>query len=280
MHQPSCHSRVMCSPISNSHRGSMQARSHPTPGRRSPRSGGDRAPQRSPDGCCIPRDDSYRGGHTPQSRVDRRRIQVLLRRPRHSPADCREHGHNRGIAWSHAKMGIEVLAFAESGVRWVQSSPARRTTTRNSCSPTRTTLPSYCTPRARRLGRRWCHSATETSCNRRPTFATTLELAPRDRCLNVMPLFHIHGLVAALLGSLSAGASVVCTPGFSAVPFLRWIDTHAPTWYTAVPTMHQAILARLASDVHPVTSLRFIRLSSDRYRHLSCRRSRTGSVSR
>jgi acyl-CoA synthetase (AMP-forming)/AMP-acid ligase II/acyl carrier protein len=94
--------------------------------------------------------------------------------------------------------------------------------------------------------------------------AEWLRLGPRDRCLNVMPLFHIHGLVAGVLASLAAGASVVCTPGFSAVDFFRWLDDCAPTWYTAVPTMHQAVLARYAElgDRSRAPRLRFVRSSS------------------
>src|ERR671910_865840 len=72
---------------------------------------------------------------------------------------------------------------------------------------------------------------------------SALHLTAADRCLNVMPLFHIHGLVAAALGSLAGGASVICTPGFFATQFFDWMDECRPTWYTAVPTMHQAILA-------------------------------------
>jgi oxalate---CoA ligase len=82
-------------------------------------------------------------------------------------------------------------------------------------------------------------------CASAQNISRTLQLQPSDRCLNVMPLFHIHGLVAGLLSSLAAGASVVCAPGFSAVDFFRWVDATGPTWYSAVPTMHQAILARL-----------------------------------
>src|SRR6185436_5669457 len=85
-----------------------------------------------------------------------------------------------------------------------------------------------------------------------------------DRCLNVMPLFHIHGLVAGLLASLSAGASVVCAPGFYAPRFFEWMAAFHPTWYTAVPTMHQSILARTEENratlqQHP---LRLVRSSS------------------
>ncbi|HEX4113562.1 MAG TPA: acyl--CoA ligase [Stellaceae bacterium] len=92
----------------------------------------------------------------------------------------------------------------------------------------------------------------------------TLRLTPEDRCLNIMPLFHIHGLMAATLSSLAAGASVICTPGFNALKFFAWLDEVKPTWYTAVPTMHQAILTRAArnQDIIARSHLRFIRSSS------------------
>ena len=92
----------------------------------------------------------------------------------------------------------------------------------------------------------------------------TLALAPQDRCLNIMPLFHIHGLVAAVLSSLAAGGSVCCTPGFNALRFFAWLDDATPTWYTAVPTMHQAILARASRNAEAIerSRLRLIRSSS------------------
>ncbi len=91
--------------------------------------------------------------------------------------------------------------------------------------------------------------------------ARSLELTADDRCLNVMPLFHIHGLVAALLSSLSAGSSIVCAPGFHAPSFHTWLSELEPTWYTAVPAMHQAVVARKPDEAGP-TSLRFVRSSS------------------
>ena len=92
----------------------------------------------------------------------------------------------------------------------------------------------------------------------------TLALRANDRCLNVMPLFHIHGLIAAILASISAGASIFCTPGFNALRFLAWLEEARPSWYTAVPTMHQAILARAGKSKETVrkSNLRFIRSSS------------------
>jgi len=92
----------------------------------------------------------------------------------------------------------------------------------------------------------------------------TLALSPADTCLNIMPLFHIHGLVAAVLSSLGAGAGVSCTPGFNAFKFGEWLRDVRPTWYTAVPTMHQAILMRMRDkpDAAQAARLRFIRSSS------------------
>jgi len=93
---------------------------------------------------------------------------------------------------------------------------------------------------------------------------STLAFTPADRGLNIMPLFHIHGLIAGVLAPLSAGSSIFCTPGFNALKFFAWMEESRPTWYTAVPTMHQAILSRAGKnreviERHP---LRFLRSSS------------------
>ncbi|HEX3754115.1 MAG TPA: AMP-binding protein, partial [Rhizomicrobium sp.] len=87
---------------------------------------------------------------------------------------------------------------------------------------------------------------------------------PDDVCLNIMPLFHIHGLMAATLSSIAAGASVFCTPGFNALKFFAWLEEANPTWYTAVPTMHQAILTRADRNKEIIgkSRLRLIRSSS------------------
>ncbi|MDH3684071.1 MAG: acyl--CoA ligase [Acidimicrobiia bacterium] len=94
--------------------------------------------------------------------------------------------------------------------------------------------------------------------------ALGLGLTAADRSLNVMPLFHIHGLLAGLLAPLSAGASVVCTEGFDAFAFFRQLESFQPTYYTAVPTMHQMVLARAERHRQAArnSSLRFIRSSS------------------
>jgi oxalate---CoA ligase len=94
--------------------------------------------------------------------------------------------------------------------------------------------------------------------------AATLELSERDRALNVMPLFHIHGLIAGLSAPLSRGGSVFCSPGFNALKFFAEMEKARPTWYTAVPTMHQAILTRAGHNKEIIARhpLRFVRSSS------------------
>jgi acyl-CoA synthetase (AMP-forming)/AMP-acid ligase II len=79
-----------------------------------------------------------------------------------------------------------------------------------------------------------------------------------------MPLFHIHGLVAALLASLEAGASVACCPCFHQLRFIDWLADLKPTWYTAVPTMQAAVVARARDHQETLANhrLRLIRSSS------------------
>jgi acyl-CoA synthetase (AMP-forming)/AMP-acid ligase II len=92
----------------------------------------------------------------------------------------------------------------------------------------------------------------------------TLRLTPDDHCLNVMPLFHIHGLIAVVLSSMAAGASVCCTPGFNVLKFFHWAVDEKPSWYSAVPTMHQTILQRAERNAELVAAmkLRLVRSSS------------------
>ncbi|MCV2354792.1 acyl--CoA ligase [Paucibacter sp. B2R-40] len=92
----------------------------------------------------------------------------------------------------------------------------------------------------------------------------SLQFTSSDCGLNVMPLFHIHGLIAGVLAPLAAGSQVFCTPGFNALKFFAWMEEAKPTWYTAVPTMHQAIVARARGHAELIARqpLRFMRSSS------------------
>jgi acyl-CoA synthetase (AMP-forming)/AMP-acid ligase II/acyl carrier protein len=87
--------------------------------------------------------------------------------------------------------------------------------------------------------------------------AETLQLSTEDRGIVIMPLFHIHGLVGALLSAVYAGSSVVCTPGFDAIDFMKWSREHSATWYSAVPTMHQALLNHARENPDDTNGLKF-----------------------
>jgi acyl-CoA synthetase (AMP-forming)/AMP-acid ligase II/acyl carrier protein len=90
---------------------------------------------------------------------------------------------------------------------------------------------------------------------------TALALGESDRCLNVMPLFHVHGLISAMLSSLLGGGSVFCGPGFHKRKFFDWMETICPTWYTASPAFHHAILSEALHRRESIAQvpLRFIR---------------------
>ena len=94
--------------------------------------------------------------------------------------------------------------------------------------------------------------------------AAALRLVPADVGLVVMPLFHIHGIVAGLLAPVATGSCAHCTPGFAAAEFFGWLDTSQATWYSAVPTMHAAVVSRAPAAREAVarSRLRFVRSSS------------------
>lgn len=96
--------------------------------------------------------------------------------------------------------------------------------------------------------------------------AKTYEFTQSDTTLLVMPLFHVHGLMAATLTTLATGGCVAIPHNgkFSASTFWPSIQQVAATWYTAVPTIHQILLRRAQED-YPKDSppkLRFIRSCS------------------
>jgi acyl-CoA synthetase (AMP-forming)/AMP-acid ligase II len=70
--------------------------------------------------------------------------------------------------------------------------------------------------------------------------------------------------MAGVLAPLASGSTIFCTPGFNALKFFSWMAECKPTWYTAVPTMHQTILARASQNKEVIAAnpLRFLRSSS------------------
>jgi len=100
-------------------------------------------------------------------------------------------------------------------------------------------------------------------CTSAINMGRSLGLGEDDRCLNMMPLFHIHALMVTL-SSLVAGGSVVCVQTPEVGQFFRLLDEFSPTWYSAVPTIHLSILSRAShySEIIRRRPLRFIRSSS------------------
>jgi acyl-CoA synthetase (AMP-forming)/AMP-acid ligase II len=95
--------------------------------------------------------------------------------------------------------------------------------------------------------------------------ARSYGLTSTDVSLCVMPLFHVHGLVASTLATLSTGGTVVVPGKFNPLSFWRVARDHGVTWYSAVPTLHQLLLARTeAGGARPAGAekLRFIRSCS------------------
>jgi acyl-CoA synthetase (AMP-forming)/AMP-acid ligase II len=91
----------------------------------------------------------------------------------------------------------------------------------------------------------------------------TYELGPEDVSLCIMPLFHVHGLVASALATFGSGGTVVAPERFSPLGFWPLMQAHRPTWFTASPTPHQLVLARLQEDRPAGTErLRFVRSCS------------------
>ncbi|HEV8589164.1 MAG TPA: acyl--CoA ligase [Pyrinomonadaceae bacterium] len=93
--------------------------------------------------------------------------------------------------------------------------------------------------------------------------AETYQLTPEDVSLCVMPLFHVHGLVASTLATLFTGGTVVVPSKFNPLSFWSTVRESGATWYSAVPTIHQVLLSR-TKGTRPAGAeqLRFVRSCS------------------
>ncbi len=211
-------------------------------------------------GCAAPLNPKYR---TEELRfyLDDLGARALITRPDESGSDARD-------AARAADAGVLPVALTGSAsggsglIDLIASSPAPEPSTPNGPSPDdvalvlhtsgTTSRPKIVPLRQRNLARSACG------------IAESLALTTADRSLQVMPLFHIHGLLAGLLAPLSAGGSVACTEGFDAFRFFAQLSELRPTYYTAVPTMHQMVIARSSRhrDAARAAALRFVRSSS------------------
>ncbi|KAG7369620.1 AMP-binding enzyme [Nitzschia inconspicua] len=74
------------------------------------------------------------------------------------------------------------------------------------------------------------------------TIALSWELQPNDVNCNLMPLFHVGGILRQVYAPLVSGGAVICCPSFDADLFWSLLKRRSFNWYYAAPTMHQIIL--------------------------------------
>ncbi len=91
------------------------------------------------------------------------------------------------------------------------------------------------------------------------TIAGHYRLGADDVSFCVMPLFHVHGMVASTLAALCGGGAVVVPRRFTPQRFWRQAREHGATWLSAGPTLHQMILDAGSGSLE---SLRFARSCS------------------
>src|SRR5437016_4771736 len=157
---------------------------------------------------------------------------------------------------------IEVDLDAEGRVRFAPKGNAGATRSRDYPKPVEVALilhTSGTTSRPKRVP--LSHANLMTSAR---NIAATYELTSEDVSLCVMPLFHVHGLVASTLATLFTGGMVVVPPKFNPLSFWPTVRDYRATWYSAVPTIHQVLLSRARAGARPAGSeyLRFIRSCS------------------
>ena len=210
--------------------------------------------------AAAPLNPGYRAEEFEFYLTDLRAKLMIVRQDKESPAI--EVARRLGIPIArlvpHPERGAGSfeLTFGEDGGR-AGSAAARRSVTPDDIALVLHTSGTTSRPKIVPL-------AQKNVCASARNVAESLALTASDRGLVIMPLFHIHGLIAALLAPLYAGGEVCCSTGFNALKFFSWLDEVKPTWYSGVPTMHQAILARAPNNAAIIAKhrLRFIRSSS------------------
>jgi acyl-CoA synthetase (AMP-forming)/AMP-acid ligase II/thioesterase domain-containing protein len=84
-------------------------------------------------------------------------------------------------------------------------------------------------------------------------------LTPLDRCLSVSSLYYSHGLKVTVFTPLLTGGSIAVPASSAIVALDEWLDVLRPTWYSAGPTLHTAVLdkARGLENAQAAHTLRF-----------------------
>jgi amino acid adenylation domain-containing protein len=205
---------------------------------------------------CVPLNPAFRAGEM-TSYMAHLGAKALI-----APAETDSHARTVARALGIPVLELSALPRAEAGLFKLSGAANARETRSGFAAPDDVALMLYTSGTT--SNPKLVPLTQANLCASARNIRAALELTQADRCLNVMPLFHIHGLIGAVLSSLAAGGSVFCTPGFYAPQFFQWLDEFRPTWYTAVPTMNQSILVRAAANRAIIArpELRFIRSCS------------------
>jgi acyl-CoA synthetase (AMP-forming)/AMP-acid ligase II len=160
------------------------------------------------------------------------------------------------------QLGIPVFSVATSSQGTVSIVDAPKSAPVSSPSPDDIALvlhTSGSTGRPKRVPLK--HRNLAVSC---ANVVSTYALSPQDVSLCLMPLFHVHGLVASTLSTFLSGGTVVVPTKFNPLAFWRTIREQRVSWYSAVPTIHQLVLARMGDAKKPAGTeqLRFVRSCS------------------
>jgi acyl-CoA synthetase (AMP-forming)/AMP-acid ligase II len=85
--------------------------------------------------------------------------------------------------------------------------------------------------------------------------AASIGLRSDDVCYGIMPLFHIGGISASILCSIAVGASITCDGPYNPQLMVEALvkSVPKPTWYSSVPTIHNATVAFLRDNAHTHT---------------------------
>src|SRR6202040_2102416 len=161
-------------------------------------------------------------------------------------------------AASDRKIPVFPVGMSEDGNVWIAGNPGGAAAKEPTPDDIALVLhTSGSTGRPKRVPLRHFNLAVSSA-----NIANAYALSEEDVSLCIMPLFHVHGLMASLMATLLSGGTVVVPTKFNALSFWRTVRENRVTWYSGVPTMHQLLLARGHQKPAEAASLRFIRSCS------------------
>ncbi|MHC4930752.1 MAG: AMP-binding protein [Planctomycetota bacterium] len=145
----------------------------------------------------------------------------------------------RRVATTRGIPLLELLSGKRAGEVEIDGAPRSRPVSRRSLAPTGIAL--VLSTSGTTAAPKWVPLSHGNLLAATARVAESLELTGKERCLNIMPLVHSHGLIGAFLSSLQAGGSIVCTTAFDPRHVLGWAAETESTWITAAPALYRVL---------------------------------------